>query len=641
MKTKRIRQKGITLIALVITIIVLLILAGVSIATLTGQNGLLTKAQTAGEETEIEGLEEEIKLAVQSSKISDYSDDKTTLKEELEKIQGATVNEVEEGIYTVEREENGYTVYEDGTIEEGKLDKWDGVTKEAPEVDGEGNWHIYTASQMKFFADYCNDVLTEEEKTEANMPELTEATTVYLENNMDMGARQKDGVLTTDSETQWTPVVLSYATFDGKNHSISGIFVKDEDGQYRNGAGLFAGTFAGATIKNTSIKNSYIKGNMDFENFDVRGVGGITGFASGDIINCHNINTKVVSKGGIAGGIVGTSLEINIRQCSNSGEVIAETSINAGGIIGLLGILGGKNLEIEDCINTGLIQGKSNYVGGISGSAQAAIKGCKNTGTIIGEGKFVGGVAGSVQTIENSTNSGKVTGTQYTGGVVGAVTKIDTSTNSGKISGTQDSGGIAGNVSTIATNCHNTGEVIGENYNIGGIAGITGGSVENCDNTGKINAEGQVGGILGQIAMDSESNIRNCYNEGEVIANTDAAGGIVGWTSQTGTTGTIEYNYNKGKVRGKNQIGGIIGRSAETFVVTKCYNVGEIAGETKLGSVIGEQLTNNDNLSNLFYWNGLSYKGVNGVDLEEKHVKGVENKIESYEEFKNIIDSLT
>lgn len=38
-------QKGITLIALVITIIVLLILAGVSIATLMGDNGLLTKSQ--------------------------------------------------------------------------------------------------------------------------------------------------------------------------------------------------------------------------------------------------------------------------------------------------------------------------------------------------------------------------------------------------------------------------------------------------------------------------------------------------------------------------------------------------------------------------------------------------------------------
>ena len=40
-------QKGITLIALVITIIVLLILAGVSIAMLTGQNGILTRATDA------------------------------------------------------------------------------------------------------------------------------------------------------------------------------------------------------------------------------------------------------------------------------------------------------------------------------------------------------------------------------------------------------------------------------------------------------------------------------------------------------------------------------------------------------------------------------------------------------------------
>ncbi len=37
-------QKGVTLIALVITIIVLLILAGVSIAMLTGDNGILTQA---------------------------------------------------------------------------------------------------------------------------------------------------------------------------------------------------------------------------------------------------------------------------------------------------------------------------------------------------------------------------------------------------------------------------------------------------------------------------------------------------------------------------------------------------------------------------------------------------------------------
>ena len=57
------RNKGITLIALVITIIILLILAGISIATLTGENGLLGKANKAKEITKEEGIKEEIKIA--------------------------------------------------------------------------------------------------------------------------------------------------------------------------------------------------------------------------------------------------------------------------------------------------------------------------------------------------------------------------------------------------------------------------------------------------------------------------------------------------------------------------------------------------------------------------------------------------
>ena len=50
-KALGVREDGITLIALVITIIVLLILAAVSIATLTGEHGILTRAQDAKEET--------------------------------------------------------------------------------------------------------------------------------------------------------------------------------------------------------------------------------------------------------------------------------------------------------------------------------------------------------------------------------------------------------------------------------------------------------------------------------------------------------------------------------------------------------------------------------------------------------------
>ena len=58
------KEKGITLIALVITIIVLLILAGVSIAMLTGQNGILTQAQNAKTATEQASAKEKVELAV-------------------------------------------------------------------------------------------------------------------------------------------------------------------------------------------------------------------------------------------------------------------------------------------------------------------------------------------------------------------------------------------------------------------------------------------------------------------------------------------------------------------------------------------------------------------------------------------------
>ena len=53
------KTNGITLIALVITIIVLLILAGVSIAMLTGENGILSQAQKAKNSTEQAALEEQ------------------------------------------------------------------------------------------------------------------------------------------------------------------------------------------------------------------------------------------------------------------------------------------------------------------------------------------------------------------------------------------------------------------------------------------------------------------------------------------------------------------------------------------------------------------------------------------------------
>lgn len=78
--------KGITLISLVVTIIVLLILAGVTIATLMGDNGLIKRAQDAKIATEIASIKEEIQtdiLGKQAENQGNISDD--TLKEILEK----------------------------------------------------------------------------------------------------------------------------------------------------------------------------------------------------------------------------------------------------------------------------------------------------------------------------------------------------------------------------------------------------------------------------------------------------------------------------------------------------------------------------------------------------------------------------
>ena len=66
-------NKGITLIALVITIIVLLILAGVSIAMLTGENGILTQANNSKYSTARAEAVEKINLALNAVKTEVYS----------------------------------------------------------------------------------------------------------------------------------------------------------------------------------------------------------------------------------------------------------------------------------------------------------------------------------------------------------------------------------------------------------------------------------------------------------------------------------------------------------------------------------------------------------------------------------------
>ena len=112
-------SKGITLIALVITIVVLLILAGVSIATLTGENGMIAKANQAKEASKKAELRERIQLAVIASRANTTGEiDKEVLHDELAKIEGIGDLPDKDANFPWEVTAGGYTIKitEDGDV---------------------------------------------------------------------------------------------------------------------------------------------------------------------------------------------------------------------------------------------------------------------------------------------------------------------------------------------------------------------------------------------------------------------------------------------------------------------------------------------------------------------------------------------
>ena len=85
LKTLKKQVKGITLIALVVTIIVLLILAGVAISLTIGNNGIISRAINARDKTIVADEEEAITLAYAARKMDDYTKNviASDLQEEL------------------------------------------------------------------------------------------------------------------------------------------------------------------------------------------------------------------------------------------------------------------------------------------------------------------------------------------------------------------------------------------------------------------------------------------------------------------------------------------------------------------------------------------------------------------------------
>ena len=128
---------------------------------------------------------------------------------------------------------------------------------------------------------------------------------------------------------------------------------------------------------------------------------------------------------------------------------------------------------------------------------------------------------------------------------------------------------------------------------VAGVVGVTRyGNFNNCLVSGKIEARNNssmsVGGIVGQAAGSSKITITNCYNESNVIGNSNN-GGIVGLCS-----GEITNCYNCGDISGNGYSGGIVGNQGTAI---NCYNKGKVnSNNTNAGGIIGVTSRNNKEL---------------------------------------------
>ena len=207
MKTKFKNVKGITLIALVITIIVLLILAGVTIATLTGDNGILTKANEAKTRTNEKDEEEQIEIGYTEYLMADQTGKKVGFE-----VSGADVTG-KEGDWKIQFNKTGKEYYFDGET----------ITKATWKQEGDTITNIETKQTLK-----VGDYVDYDPTLEANASDLT-----YTSKTDKTGAdsnQEFNAETYKNAEYGWRILGVS----KGKLRLISGEFVGA--GNYTNGS---------------------------------------------------------------------------------------------------------------------------------------------------------------------------------------------------------------------------------------------------------------------------------------------------------------------------------------------------------------------------------------------------------------------
>ena len=431
MKERFKQRTGITLIALVITIIVLLILAGVSIAMLTGENGILNQAQNAKKETEEAEKNEKMDLLKQEDLINE-----TLNGVEVEQVTDEKPGELEQG--------------EDNTL---VINSIEDLVFFAHDVTNGNNYSgktvkLGTSLDFNSTKSYVDPLRTDygeygykgELKTLLTTGEGFIAIGTMYDRDVSMNHFQ--------------------GIFDGNYNSIYNLYQNVEESDKVLIAGFF-GTNMG-TIKNLQMKNINLNGTTN--NMHIL-MGAIAGRNSGNIENCSstgniNINAngvKSINIGGISGQGDSSGIENSINRCyslanikinvNNLNTVIVSGIGNSNGMLiknsyfnGKIEINGqyegelmssitgiGTSEIIENCYNLGeIVQNMKNshaYVGGITNGKEA--NNCYNLGNMSSNSTINhnGGIDANAQDTEinNCYNVGNLIKVDGAGGFFGAL----------------------------------------------------------------------------------------------------------------------------------------------------------------------------------------------------------------------------
>ena len=274
-----------------------------------------------------------------------------------------------------------------------------------PELAGEysGYYAIENAGQLYWFS---------KKKSSYNVVLVNDIT-------VNKNVLDENGNLAGDGSNfrTWEPIDYDphgyLSTFDGRQHTIRGLYVNDENRDY---VGLFARVGSVGCIKYVNVADSYFKGK-DY-------VGGLCGSSSKYVLFCSNVVTVVGRNyiGGLCGNLYDES---EVRSCYNTGSVTG-TGEKVGGICGENSVdqsfktPGSRGFT--NCYNTGSVQGGT-LVGGICGNNAGPALNCYNIGSVKGTAN-VGAIFGqntkekeSVQSCFYETKTG------MPGGVDGADTE--------------------------------------------------------------------------------------------------------------------------------------------------------------------------------------------------------------------------